>query len=138
MLQAAFTFDCVDGQLARYTRTYTRLGAWLDSIFDRTKEYLVFAGLAIGAARTGNDVWLLAACAMAVQCVRHAIDFSYPASQQQLLVAAAPPPLEQVADRIGRTAVDDEDDDDEPPAKAVPAPQPGACGSAGAGSTPTR
>ena len=126
VLQAAFTFDCVDGQLARYTRTYTRLGAWLDSIFDRTKEYLVFAGLAIGAARTGNDVWLLAACAMAVQCVRHAIDFSYPASQQQLLVAAAPPPLEQVADRAGRPVADEEEDEDEPAAKAEPAEAPRA------------
>ena len=49
LLQAAFTTDCVDGQLARYTRTFSKLGAWLDSIFDRTKEYVCFAGLAIGA-----------------------------------------------------------------------------------------
>ena len=41
LLQAAFTTDCVDGQLARYTRTFSKLGAWLDSIFDRTKEYVV-------------------------------------------------------------------------------------------------
>ena len=39
------SFDCVDGQLARYTRQFSKLGAWLDSIFDRTKEYVVFAGL---------------------------------------------------------------------------------------------
>src|SRR5205085_1385778 len=51
LLQAAFTLDCVDGQLARYTRAFSRFGAWLDSIFDRTKEYLVYAGLAIGACR---------------------------------------------------------------------------------------
>ena len=49
LLQAAFTIDCVDGQLARYTRTFSKLGAWLDSVFDRGKEYVVFAGLAIGA-----------------------------------------------------------------------------------------
>ena len=54
LLQLAFTFDCVDGQLARYTRTFTKLGAWLDSIFDRTKEYAVFAGLAIGASQTAT------------------------------------------------------------------------------------
>ncbi len=41
LLQAAFTTDCVDGQLARYTRTFSKLGAWLDSIFDRSKEYVV-------------------------------------------------------------------------------------------------
>ena len=60
-------FDCVDGQLARYTRPFSKLGAWLDSIFDRTKEYVVFAGLAIGASRTGDAVWLLAGAALALQ-----------------------------------------------------------------------
>ena len=60
-LYFAFVLDCVDGQLARYTRQFSKLGAWLDSIFDRTKEYVVFAGLAIGASRTGDPVWLLAA-----------------------------------------------------------------------------
>ena len=54
LLQAAFTTDCVDGQLARYTRTFSKLGAWLDSIFDRSKEYVCFAGLAIGASRGGR------------------------------------------------------------------------------------
>ena len=77
LLQLAFTFDCVDGQLARYTRTFTKLGAWLDSIFDRTKEYVVFAGLAIGASRTGDDVWLLAGAALTLQVLRHSIDFSF-------------------------------------------------------------
>ena len=38
LLQAAFTLDCVDGQLARYTRTFSKLGAWLDSIFDRARS----------------------------------------------------------------------------------------------------
>ena len=60
LLQAAFTTDCVDGQLARYTRTFSKLGAWLDSIFDRSKEYVCFAGLAIGASRAGDPVWPLA------------------------------------------------------------------------------
>ena len=44
LLYFAFVLDCVDGQLARYTRQFSKLGAWLDSIFDRTKEYVVFAG----------------------------------------------------------------------------------------------
>ena len=35
LLQVAFTTDCVDGQLARYTRQFSKLGAWLDSVFDR-------------------------------------------------------------------------------------------------------
>jgi phosphatidylglycerophosphate synthase len=104
LLQAAFTLDCVDGQLARYTRTFTKFGAWLDSIFDRTKEYAVFAGLAIGASQTGDDVWLLAGAALTLQMMRHTIDFSYPAAQHQVMGAARQPPLEQVQDVIA-TAV---------------------------------
>jgi phosphatidylglycerophosphate synthase len=77
LLQVAFLLDCVDGQLARYTRQFSALGAWLDSVFDRTKEYLVYAGLAIGAARTGDTVWVLAAAAMGLQTARHAMDFSF-------------------------------------------------------------
>jgi hypothetical protein len=98
LLQLAFTLDCVDGQLARYTRTFSKLGAWLDSIFDRTKEYLVFTGLAIGASRAGDPVWLLAGAALTLQTARHAIDFSYPATQHQLIGTAPQPPIEDPFD----------------------------------------
>ena len=102
LLQLAFTFDCVDGQLARYTRTFTKLGAWLDSIFDRTKEYAVFAGLAIGASQSGDDVWLLAGAALTLQTMRHSIDFSYPAGAAPgRWGCSAQPPLEQVHDGLG-------------------------------------
>jgi phosphatidylglycerophosphate synthase len=103
LLQLAFTFDCVDGQLARYTRTFTKLGAWLDSIFDRTKEYAVFAGLAIGASQAGDDVWLLAGAALALQVLRHSIDFSYPQAEHQAMGAVRQPPLDQVHDVWGGT-----------------------------------
>jgi phosphatidylglycerophosphate synthase len=103
LLQLAFTFDCVDGQLARYTRTFTKLGAWLDSIFDRTKEYAAFAGLAIGASQTGDDVWLLAGAALTLQVLRHSIDFSYPQAEHQAMGAVRQPPLEQVHDVLGGT-----------------------------------
>jgi phosphatidylglycerophosphate synthase len=83
LLQLAFTLDCVDGQLARYTRTFSRFGAWLDSIFDRGKEYIVYAGLAIGSAAGGDDVWLLASAAMALQTVRHTMDFSFNTAREQ-------------------------------------------------------
>ena len=93
LLQIAFTFDCVDGQLARYTRTFTRLGAWLDSIFDRGKEYAVFAGLAIGSARAGDDVWLLAAAALVLQTVRHSMDFTFNIALDQAATRARRPPV---------------------------------------------
>jgi hypothetical protein len=117
LLQAAFTLDCVDGQLARYSRQFSKLGAWLDSIFDRTKEYVVFAGLAIGASRTGDPVWLLAGAALAMQTTRHAIDFSYPASQHQAIAAAPQPPIETPFDSLramARTLPEEPVDAEEP------------------------
>jgi phosphatidylglycerophosphate synthase len=96
LLQVAFTFDCVDGQLARYTRTFSKLGAWLDSMFDRAKEYVVFAGLALGSTRGfDDDVWVLAAAALALQTSRHMLDFSFGASQHRAMATAPHLPLEQ-------------------------------------------
>lgn len=100
LLQASFTLDCVDGQLARYTRTSTSFGGWLDLVFDRTKEYVVYAGLAIGATRGfHDDVWLLAAAALALLTVRHLADVSWVAGRE----SAEPPPtvpLDQAADVV--------------------------------------
>jgi len=98
LLQVAFTTDCVDGQLARYTRTFSKLGAWLDSIFDRAKEYLAFAGLAIGASRAGDPVWLLAGCALTLQTVRHMSDFAYGTGQHEAIGSATHPRIEQPGD----------------------------------------
>ena len=104
LLQVAFVTDCVDGQLARYTRQFSTLGAWLDSVFDRAKEYLVFAGLAIGASRTGDPVWLLACSALTLQTVRHMSDFSYMTVREQRLSATPQPSLEQPLDSAGLAA----------------------------------
>jgi hypothetical protein len=104
LLQLAFTTDCVDGQLARYTRQFSKLGAWLDSVFDRTKEYLAFAGLAIGASRMGDPVWLLACAAITLQTARHMSDFSFGGSQRDALGATPQPPLAQAADAAGQAA----------------------------------
>jgi phosphatidylglycerophosphate synthase len=73
LLQVAFTADCVDGQLARYSRQYSALGGWLDATFDRAKEWIVFAGLAIGA----ESVWVLAGAALTLQTLRHFMDFGW-------------------------------------------------------------
>ena len=98
LLQAAFTTDCVDGQLARYTRTFSKLGAWLDSVFDRSKEYVCFAGLAIGASRAGDPVWTLACCALILQTARHFSDFSFGAGQTLVIGATKQPPVERSLD----------------------------------------
>jgi phosphatidylglycerophosphate synthase len=75
LLFLSFALDCLDGQLARYTRTFSPLGAWSDGMADRLKEYMVYVGLALGFG--GTDIWYLAVAAMITQVVRHAIDYSY-------------------------------------------------------------
>lgn len=89
LLQVSLVIDCVDGETARYTRRFTALGAWLDATTDRVKEYAVYAGLALGAARTGDPVWTLAAATLALQVFRNFVDFGFVATLGQR--AAAPP-----------------------------------------------
>jgi phosphatidylglycerophosphate synthase len=97
LLYFAFVFDCVDGQLARYTRRFSTLGAWLDATFDRAKEYVVYAGLAVGSTAAaagglvhGGDVWGLAVAALILQTVRHMVDFSFEAGKARTPLAALP------------------------------------------------
>ncbi|MCW2876588.1 MAG: hypothetical protein JWQ95_688 [Sphaerisporangium sp.] len=108
LIYFAFVFDCVDGQVARYARKFGVLGAWLDATFDRAKEYVVFAGLAVGSIVAGQgDVWTLALVALSVQSVRHLLDFSFGAANRR----KPPNPLPTLAlnatdDRPLRDALD--------------------------------
>lgn len=77
LLLVSFVLDCTDGQLARYSLQYSTMGAWLDATFDRAKEYSFYAGLALGAARNGDDVWALALGSMILMTCRHVVDFSF-------------------------------------------------------------
>jgi len=77
LLQLSIIVDCVDGELARYTRRFSQLGAWLDAITDRIKEYLVFFGLAYGAAKDGRDLWIPAMALMVFQTFRHLSDYNF-------------------------------------------------------------
>jgi phosphatidylglycerophosphate synthase len=78
LLQVSIIVDCVDGELARYTRKFSELGAWLDAITDRVKEYAVFLGLAYGSfSQNGQNLWLLAALLMAIQTFRHLSDYNF-------------------------------------------------------------
>nr|WP_152992588.1 CDP-alcohol phosphatidyltransferase family protein [Nonomuraea pusilla] len=76
LLYLSFALDCLDGQLARYTRSFTALGAWADGMSDRLKEYVVYVGLAFGYPG-GPLIWRLAVAATILQVVRHAIESSY-------------------------------------------------------------
>ncbi len=77
LLQVSIIVDCVDGELARYTRQFSQLGAWLDAVTDRVKEYMVFLGLAIGAEKEGRDLWIPAIVMMLIQTFRHLSDYNY-------------------------------------------------------------
>ncbi|MGW4497931.1 DUF5941 domain-containing protein [Micromonospora sp. NPDC004336] len=78
LLYLGFVLDCVDGQLARYTRHFSAWGGWLDTMADRAKEYVVYAGLGYGATHAGFRYgWALAIAAITLQTVRHMTDTWY-------------------------------------------------------------
>ena len=98
LLQISVTVDCVDGELARYTRNFSDLGAWLDAVTDRVKEYLVFFGLAYGAAKNGQNLWFLAAFMMIFQTFRHISDYNFARIQKLRQSKLSPVPFDQIAD----------------------------------------
>ena len=77
LLQVSIIVDCVDGELARYTRRFSKLGAWLDAVTDRVKEYMVFLGLAYGAYQDGRNLWIPAMALMVIQTFRHLSDYNF-------------------------------------------------------------
>lgn len=77
-LQLSLIVDCVDGEVARSTRKFTALGAWLDASTDRVKEILVYAGLAFAA-----QSWQLAVALVLVQTVRHMSDYNFAFAQRR-------------------------------------------------------
>ncbi len=94
LLQLSLIVDCVDGEVARATRKFTALGAWLDASTDRVKEFAAYAGLAIGATRMdtqilGLDVWWIAIALIVVQTTRHVSDYDF-ALVQRLREATVP------------------------------------------------
>ncbi|WP_037673391.1 DUF5941 domain-containing protein [Streptomyces griseus] len=104
LLIASFVLDCTDGQLARYSLQYSTLGAWLDATFDRAKEYAYYAGLALGAARSGDDVWALALGAMVLQSCRHVVDFSFTEANHDATANTSPTAaLSDKLDSVGWT-----------------------------------
>jgi CDP-diacylglycerol--glycerol-3-phosphate 3-phosphatidyltransferase len=56
-------FDMFDGAVARATGQVSRLGAFMDSVFDRWGEGVVYLGIVIGCTQAGFDLgaWLSAA-----------------------------------------------------------------------------
>jgi len=67
-------FDMLDGTLARATGRVSRLGAFMDSVFDRWGEALVYVGIVIGTSAAGYDpgAWLAAAAMASAFLVSYA------------------------------------------------------------------
>jgi phosphatidylglycerophosphate synthase len=115
LLQVSIIVDCVDGEIARYTRKFSELGAWLDAITDRVKEYAVFLGLAYGAfVHNGQNLWVLAAVLMAIQTFRHLSDYNFSQVVKARAAEEIPVPVDFMAEWDGITAqleeVDPEDE----------------------------
>ena len=101
LLYLGFVLDCVDGQLARYTRRFGVFGGWLDTMADRAKEYLAYAGLAAGADRLGLPyAWPLAIAAIVLQTVRHMTDTWYGALHDEAAARPAAAPATGVGARL--------------------------------------
>ena len=115
LLQVSIIVDCVDGEIARYTRKFSELGAWLDAITDRVKEYAVFLGLAYGAfVHNGQNLWVLAAILMAIQTFRHLSDYNFSQVVKARAAEEVPVPVDFMAEWDGVTAqLEELDPDDE-------------------------
>jgi hypothetical protein len=115
LLQVSIIVDCVDGEIARYTRRFSELGAWLDAITDRVKEYAVFLGLAYGAfVHNGQNLWVLAAILMALQTFRHLSDYNFSQVVKARAAEEVPVQVDFMAEWDGITAqLEELDSEDE-------------------------
>ncbi len=77
LLQLSLVVDCVDGEIARFTRSYSPLGAWLDGVSDRVKEFAVIATVTTVAVRHGHDLWGLAIALVTALTIRQVEDYAY-------------------------------------------------------------
>jgi phosphatidylglycerophosphate synthase len=71
----SLVLDCVDGEVARYKKEFSRLGAWLDAFSDRVKEYAYVAGLIYSA--NDESVWWLGIAVVILQTMRHLSDYNF-------------------------------------------------------------
>ena len=57
-------FDIVDGNVARITKQISKKGAFLDSVFDKIAEVLIFGGIALG--QLADSFWCLVALGLSL------------------------------------------------------------------------
>ena len=57
-------FDIVDGSVARLTKQTSKKGAFLDSLFDKISEVVIFGGIALGGL--ASPFWCLVALGLSL------------------------------------------------------------------------
>lgn len=70
LLLASGFFDVVDGQVARVTKTTSKKGAFVDSVFDKIAEVSIFLGILIGGYAEGYVVLLAITLSLLVSYTR--------------------------------------------------------------------
>ncbi len=75
VLLFSLVLDCVDGEIARYKGEFSRLGAWLDALSDRIKEFAYIGALAYSVGE--NQTWWLATALVIIQTMRHLSDYNF-------------------------------------------------------------
>ena len=100
LLQLSLIFDCVDGEVARYTKQFSRFGAWLDALSDRVKEFMAIGGLAYSVQDSVKSIWALATIAVIIQTVKHISDYNFTAVRESLEVKIEPISLSQKTDGL--------------------------------------
>ncbi|HET9945911.1 MAG TPA: DUF5941 domain-containing protein [Actinomycetes bacterium] len=104
LLQLSLVVDCVDGDVARYTRRFSATGAWLDASTDRLKEFACYAGLAWGAGGADGDAWTLAVAMLTLQTARHSIDYTFTAVKEDREGESGVLPLDEPVDAAAAAA----------------------------------
>lgn len=57
-------FDIIDGSVARITKQMSKKGAFLDSVFDKISEVIIFGGIALG--QLADSFWCLVALGLSL------------------------------------------------------------------------
>jgi phosphatidylglycerophosphate synthase len=125
LYHVSFTFDCMDGKIARLKGTGSIFGQWLDWILDRIRVVICSVGLFAGQYRTiGVRAWYMAVAVIFLDMLRYmdALQVNRLRGQMREKIRHA---RREVRIALGQPAtdpelsvLDDADDADEDPAEA--------------------
>lgn len=75
LLLLSLILDCVDGEIARYKNQFSALGAWLDALSDRAKEFVYIFALIFSIDE--EKAWWGGVAIVVLQSVRHISDYNF-------------------------------------------------------------